>query len=449
MTYPGTCQGISYEEVEEQVASGKPHTIRFNSRDAGPVPALHDLVYGSLKTTQPRDSRILIKSDGFPTYHFANVVDDHLMGITHVIRGAEWLITTPFHASLYQAFGWNLPQFSHVCLLTDANRQKLSKRSHDIGVASYRQRGILPSALLNFCVVAGWHPGKGSEVMTLTEMVDRFSFKFTKGDAIVDFGKLSFFQNSHIVLASAADSQRKDLLDVPFTRPVLGLITAYSQKREIFVPKDEPTPMTKVPQKPLVPLPIDELMIRDDMENHVLTILREDGQPYQTPARFLHRHAYLLWRIPKSKLVWEWEHLCEKFAHIYEVSCGRGKIKGEKSGEGLVCDEIGILEVVTRLKEKLEALPEEAWVMGSKKSITVDTIRPIVMKYDFIEPGTHPNPKGLKLGWNVLRWALNGCAEGLPISQILLLLGKQESLRRFETAQDIAFSPGNTSLRGD
>ena len=442
MTYPGTCQGLSREEVEEQVASGKPHTIRFNSRDAAPVPVLRDLVYGNLKMTEPRDSKILIKSDGFPTYHFANVVDDHLMGITHVIRGAEWLITTPFHASLYQAFGWDLPKFSHVCLLTDANRQKLSKRNHDIGVASYRQRGILPTALLNFCVVAGWHPGKGSEVMTLSDMVERFSFKFTKGDAIVDFGKLSFFQNSHIVLASAANPPQKDLLDVPFTVPVLALITEYTQKREIFVPKDEPAPMKNAPQKPLAPLLLDELIVReDDMESHVLNILREDGQPFQTPARFLHRHAYLIWRIPESKLRWEWERLCEKFVRIYEVIDGRGKMKEEGSEKGPACDEIGIMEVVTSIKEKLEALPDEAWVIGSEKSITTDIIRPIVMKYDFIEPGTHPNPKGLKLGWHVLRWVLNGCAEGLPIGQILLLLGKQESLRRFETAQDVAFCP--------
>ncbi|KAJ2903690.1 uncharacterized protein MKZ38_009529 [Zalerion maritima] len=433
MTYPGTCQALSPEESEERASRGEAHTIRFNARDADPSPPFRDLVYGNFRRNEPQDSRILIKSDGFPTYHFAHVVDDHLMGVTHVVRGAEWLITTPFHVSLHNAFGWDLPEFSHVCLLTDMNRQKLSKRNHDIGVASYREKGILPSALLNFSVLAGWHAGRGPEVMTLPEMVERFSFKFTKGDAIMDFGKLPFFQNSHIMIAASAVPPRKDLLEPTFTKPVSKMIPMFSQKREIFVPDDEPAPMSKLDIKSLSPLPLGEVMVKDgkELEDKLIEILRVDNQPYQTPSRFLHRHAYLIWRIPEHKIQWEFEQL--RGMYVYILEDGKVDQKGEE-----VWDEVSLVEILEVYKKELDELPDEAWTFGSDKEINNGLLKDMVNRYDFMEKELHA--KGFKWGWKVFRWILTGSAEGSSINQILLLLGKDESMRRFDMAIEIASS---------
>lgn len=179
--YPGTCMGISRSESDRRAANGEPHIIRFKSSET-PVSA-PDLVYGAYKKAEREDNFIIMKSDGFPTYHFANVVDDHFMKITHVIRGAEWLISTPKHVELYNAFGWQPPNFAHVGLLVDHQRQKLSKRDIDnIGISVFRNTNILPEALLNFSVLLGWDPGLQNKPhldkrgrMTLDEMKQNVS----------------------------------------------------------------------------------------------------------------------------------------------------------------------------------------------------------------------------------------------------------------------------------
>lgn len=179
--YPGTCTGISKSESDRRAANGEPHVVRFKTSEV-PVSA-PDLVYGAYKKAEREDNFIIMKSDGFPTYHFANVVDDHFMNITHVIRGAEWLISTPKHVELYNAFGWQSPNFAHVGLLVDHQRQKLSKRDIDnIGISVFRDANIMPEALLNFSVLLGWDPTLQNRPlldkrgrMTLQEMKDNVS----------------------------------------------------------------------------------------------------------------------------------------------------------------------------------------------------------------------------------------------------------------------------------
>lgn len=148
-------------------------------------PPFFDLVYGKVgKGTKPAtkkvdyayDDPILLKSDGLPTYHLANVVDDHHMKITHVIRGTEWLPSTPRHMAMYQAFGWEPPAFAHVGLLVDEEGNKLSKRNMDIDVASYRKNGFLPEAVDNFVALLGWSHRNRSDVMSLQELSDRVCF---------------------------------------------------------------------------------------------------------------------------------------------------------------------------------------------------------------------------------------------------------------------------------
>ena len=143
------------------------------------------------------DDPVLIKSDGRPTYHFANVVDDHLMGITHVIRGSEWMSSTPLHIALYNAFGWEPPTIGHVPLLVDENHQKLSKRNLDTDISIFKVRGVFPEAFVNFAALLGWSHQHSSDVMNLQELESVFDLKFTKGNTIVSLAKLQFLQQNH------------------------------------------------------------------------------------------------------------------------------------------------------------------------------------------------------------------------------------------------------------
>ena len=143
------------------------------------------------------DDQIIIKSDGYPTYHFANVIDDHLMKITHVMRGEEWLPSTPKHVILYDFFDWDLPKFIHLPLLLNKDRSKLSKRQGDVAVEDYLKKGFLPEAIINFVVLLGWNPKNEKEFFTLDELTKEFSIKnIQKSGAIFDIKKLEWI-NSH------------------------------------------------------------------------------------------------------------------------------------------------------------------------------------------------------------------------------------------------------------
>lgn len=202
-SYDRKCSHLSPEESSKRAAAGESHTIRFKAPTR--YPEFRDLLHGHLNLqvqVNPADVRfddpVLVKSDGLPTYHLANVVDDHLMLITHVVRGEEWLPSTPKHVAMYNAFGWTPPSFVHIPLLTSAGNKKLSKRSGDIGVLSLAKRGVFPEAMLNYVALYGWSPHReGSEVFTLSELEKAFSLDgLTKGNAKVDEKKLEFL-NKH------------------------------------------------------------------------------------------------------------------------------------------------------------------------------------------------------------------------------------------------------------
>jgi glutamyl-tRNA synthetase len=161
---------------------------------------MNDIVRGEVIFENKRiDDQVLLKADGFPTYHLANVVDDHLMKISHVIRGEEWLPSAPKHVVLYEAFGWALPKFAHLPLLLNHDRSKLSKRQGDVAVEDYRSKGILPEALLNFVALLGWNKGDNTELFSLKELIDSFSLeRVGKAGAIFDFNKLKWFNGYYI-----------------------------------------------------------------------------------------------------------------------------------------------------------------------------------------------------------------------------------------------------------
>ncbi len=189
--YDGRGRTLPKEEQDARANNGEPHVIRLATPDEGET-AFDDLLRGQIAigNDEIRDP-VLIKSDGYPTYHFANVVDDHLMGVTHVMRAEEWVTSTPIHVLLYQAFGWTLPTFAHLPLLRNPDKSKISKRKLDTSVASYREQGILPEALLNFLATMGWSMPDGREVFTLDEMVDAFDpARISLGGPVFDLKKL-------------------------------------------------------------------------------------------------------------------------------------------------------------------------------------------------------------------------------------------------------------------
>ena len=160
----------------------------------------HDLIKGEVNfDLNLINDPIIIKSDGFPTYHFANVIDDHLMGITHVIRGEEWLPSIPKHIALYKAFGWEVPQFGHLPLLLNNDKTKLSKRKNDVSVSSYIEKGYTKEALINFLSLLGWHEKGDREIYSLEELTQSFSFdRVNKSGAVFDVQKLNSFNNYYI-----------------------------------------------------------------------------------------------------------------------------------------------------------------------------------------------------------------------------------------------------------
>jgi len=168
--YDRACLKLTEDEIQAKLAIGERHVIRFKV-PAGQEVKFNDAVKGEIKfSANDLDDQIILKSDGFPTYHLASVVDDYLMKINYVIRGEEWLSSTPKHILLYQAFSWPVPQFAHLPLLLNPNKSKLSKRQGDVAVEAYRDQGYLPKALINFVALLGWNPGTEQEIFSLAEL---------------------------------------------------------------------------------------------------------------------------------------------------------------------------------------------------------------------------------------------------------------------------------------
>ncbi len=192
---------LTVEEITQKMAEKCPAVIRLKvPKDE--IIEFEDLVRGKVSfAASTVDDQVLLKSDGFPTYHLANVVDDHLMEISQVIRGEEWLPSTPKHILLYRAFGWQEPQFAHIPLLLNPDKSKLSKRQGDVAVEDYLKKGYLPEALINFVALLGWNPGEGSvqEIFSMDELIEKFDLKKVhKAGAVFDFKKLDWINGQYL-----------------------------------------------------------------------------------------------------------------------------------------------------------------------------------------------------------------------------------------------------------
>lgn len=212
--YDGHCRDLPLEDGKKRVAAGESYVVRMKMPEDREL-IFKDLVRGEVKmNTADSDDQVLLKADGFPTYHMAVVVDDHLMGITHMIRGEEWLPSTPKQIILYDALGWEMPQIAHLSNILNTEKKKLSKRHDSVAVEDFMNKGYLPEALINFLALVGWSPEGEEEIMTLEEMTEKFSFdRVSKSGGVFDVQKLNWMNNQYI---RKADENRLAELAIPY-----------------------------------------------------------------------------------------------------------------------------------------------------------------------------------------------------------------------------------------
>ncbi|MBQ9927811.1 MAG: glutamate--tRNA ligase [Lachnospiraceae bacterium] len=218
--YDKHCLSLSKAEVEAKLAAGIPYVIRQNNPTEGTT-TFHDEIYGDISVDNAElDDMILIKSDGYPTYNFANVVDDHLMGITHVVRGNEYLSSSPKYNRLYDAFGWDVPVYVHCPLITDENHQKLSKRCGHSSYEDLIDQGFLTEAIVNFVALLGWSPSNNEEIFSLEGLTKEFDYRhMSKSPAVFDYTKLKWMNGEYI---KAMDDDKFYEMAEPYLKKALS-----------------------------------------------------------------------------------------------------------------------------------------------------------------------------------------------------------------------------------
>ncbi|KAF2203251.1 glutamyl-tRNA synthetase [Delitschia confertaspora ATCC 74209] len=384
--YDRTCANIPKEESDDRAHKGESHVVRLRVPDV--YPEYEDLVYTTFKplhqgrrAADAFEDPILLKSDSHPTYHLANVVDDHHMKITHVIRGSEWMPSTPKHVALYQAFGWTPPEFAHVGLLVDEQGNKLSKRSGDIGIRSFREQEALPEALVNFAALLGWSHQDKSDVMDLQELVQKFNLNFTRGNTIVTFGKLRFLQRSHAAkrIEESGDAM-KEIVD----NMVVALEDKYSADLAEILGKQD-------------------ISLRD----YVTKILKLAPTRFYNSEHFISQMSYLFRRPPVSPLT--------------------------QTSEGITGS------IAAAAKHRFSEVPWYGWkranldkkfgeiMLALNPEVSVDTP-------DAPQSTERKNVKRKEV-WHYLRAVLTGEEQGLGVYDVMTLLGREECLRRLGVEQ--------------
>ena len=241
--YDGHCRALAPEESQRRAQAGEAYVVRLAMPKTGET-AFADRLRGEVRFDNGQiDDQILLKSDGFPTYHLANVVDDHLMGITHVIRAEEWLSSTPKHVVLYRAFGWPAPEWIHLPLLRNADKSKISKRKNPVSLDYYRAAGFLPEALLNYLGTMGWSIAGDREQFTLAEMIEAFTFdRMSLGGPVFDLVKLSAMNADYLRAlddAAVVARLRAWRLADSFLEQLVPLVRQRISRLDEFVPMTE------------------------------------------------------------------------------------------------------------------------------------------------------------------------------------------------------------------
>ncbi|KAL1863563.1 Glutamate--tRNA ligase mitochondrial [Paecilomyces lecythidis] len=406
--YDRTCADLSAEESEERASKGETHVVRLK---ADGYPMFEDLVYG--KTGQNRqkhkvdfidriyDDPILLKSDGHPTYHLANVVDDHTMKITHVIRGTEWMPSTPMHIALYDAFKWSPPKFGHVPLLVDKSGQKLSKRNADIDISFFRDKqGVLPATLVNFAALLGWSHTQKSDVFSLDELEQIFNLKITKGNTVVAFEKLWFLQKAH--------AQRYATTGGPVFEDMVSKVAEAANNAY---------PITE----------LGSILQGRTIPEYVAPLLRADAKSYTNAQDFVERNRSFftptLDRTPytpaSSKNASDSETPTVPISALHTAAAAFSLVpefhwsaEAQRFNISSYDGASALSDTTSSTSATEEAPPEEA----EKARIAADkTFKKELYHY--------------------LRWALSGGAPGPGIPETMEILGRAESVKRLEEAR--------------
>ena len=356
--YDKHCLHLSKEEINEKLKLRLPKVIRLNV-EPDKIIKIEDAIRGDVEINSSIvDDQVLIKSDGFPTYHLANVVDDHLMKITHVIRGEEWLSSTPKHVLLYEFFNWEKPVFAHLPLLLNPDRSKLSKRQGDVAVEDYRAKGYLKEALINFVALLGWNAGDDKEFYYIDELVKSFTLeRVNKAGAIFNLEKLNWLNEVHIrnkpnteilnmLKEELADSKYKDMK----LEDVYLIKVIESMKERVSFIKDF---IEKCPYFYEAPEQFDENVVKKRWKKDTpvqLTRLKEEFNKLENPSKV------------------DYENILKKTAEDLDIGNGklihplRLAVSGVGSGPGVfdIVDAIGKDETLRRLDYALIviSLPE-------------------------------------------------------------------------------------------
>ncbi len=240
--YDGLCRSLGADESHRRILAGESHVFRLRCPDQGKL-KFYDKLRGEIEIDLTQiDDQVLLKADGFPTYHLANVVDDHLMQVTHVIRAEEWISSTPKHELLYDAFGWTKPEWIHMPLLRNTDKSKISKRKNPVSLNYYRRMGYLPQGFLNFLALMGWNPGEDREVFTLNEMIELFDWERVHlGSPVFDHAKLDWLNQKYMAKLSAKDFSSlvlSDLCSESYLEKIFPLISERLDKLSDFFSKN-------------------------------------------------------------------------------------------------------------------------------------------------------------------------------------------------------------------
>lgn len=351
------CRDMDTKRADSMAAAGEPHVIRLKTPEEGSI-KMNDLIRGEIEIGWDQvDDQVLIKTDGYPTYHLAATTDDHDMEISHVIRGEEWISSFPKHVYLYECFGWETPQFAHLPLLLNPDKSKLSKRQGDVAVEDYLNKGYLPEALINFVALLGWNPSGDQEVYNVDELVKAFDItKVNKGGAVFNVEKLDWMNGEYIKALDQKEYEEK----------AISFLAGVSADKEIsaraaLIYQDRVTKLSELPEpvteflQPIEDYPVD-LIIWRKKRNKLLTSPEKREGRMQAKARLEGVRVFLN----------EWK--AEDFASIEKIENKLLTFVKENGwGNG---DTLWPLRVALSGREKSPSPFEYLFVFGKEECLT-------------------------------------------------------------------------------
>lgn len=341
--YNRHCLTLTKEEVERKLSLNEPHVVRMQIPEGETT--FTDMIRGDITIKNEQlDDQVLMKSDGYPTYHLANIVDDHLMEITHVIRGEEWISSAPKHVLLYQMFGWKAPEFAHLPLLLNADHSKLSKRQGDVAVEDYLNKGYLPEALINFVALLGYNPKGDQEIYTLQELCDLFEIsKVNPSGAVVNFEKLNWMNETYLRKKSGAELAE---LCEPFMKAAGKSVPKELFSKILVVEKERMTTLA-------------DIVARVDMYQ---------GQPNYDPAMLVWKKADAV--DAKTNLTTVLEYLQGVDEQDFEVAALEERMKAFIAERGLQNGNVlWPLRVALSGQSQSPSPFQLAWVLGKQDTI--------------------------------------------------------------------------------